>query len=106
MTPNLSRFVGVVEQDPESVCDLLPSTLDDTDSESESKGSYHLVRECNMLHLSENGATVGGGEEDDTYPIPRTPREQAEYEQEHLEQAKAREAEQGNECHNNRCPSP
>ena len=43
-----------------------------------------------MLHLSENRATAGG-EEDDAYLILRNPREQAEYDQERLEQAKAHE---------------
>jgi len=44
-----------------------------------------------MLHLSKNRAAAAGGEEDDMYPIPRTPVEQAEYEQ---------------ECHNGGCPGP
>ena len=58
-----------------------------------------------MLHLSEDGPATAGSEEDDAYPIPHTLREQAEYEQEHLERAKARKAEHANECHNGRCPS-
>jgi hypothetical protein len=83
--PALLGFVGMEEWDPESIYDLLPSTLGDTDSESGSKGSCHPVRECNMLHLSRNGAAAAPGEEDDGYPIPRTPREQPAYEQERLE---------------------
>jgi hypothetical protein len=83
--PALPGFVGMEEWDPESIYDLLPSTLGDTDSESGSKGSCHPVRECNMLHLSRNGAAAAPGEEDDGYPIPRTPREQPAYEQERLE---------------------
>jgi hypothetical protein len=75
MTPSLPRFVGMMEWDPESV----------TDSESRSEGSCHLVWECNMLHLLENGVAVVGGKEDDTYLIPRTLGEQVECEQEHLE---------------------
>jgi len=51
------------------------------------------MRECNMLHLSKNRATTGGGEEDDAYLILHNPREQAEYDQERLEQAKDHEAE-------------
>jgi hypothetical protein len=38
-----------------------------------------------MLHLSGNGVAAAAGEEDDGYPMPRTPGEQAAYEQEHLE---------------------
>ena len=81
MIPSLSRFMGMMERDIGSVYDLLPLTPDDPDS----KGSYHLVRQCNMLHLSKDGAVAVGGKEDDAYPIPRTPGEQAECEQEHLE---------------------
>ena len=73
--PNFIRFVRMMEHDPEFMYDLLPSTSGDTDSESGSEGSCHLVWERNMLHLSKNGATAAGGEEDDTYPIPRTPEE-------------------------------
>ena len=38
-----------------------------------------------MLHLLEDGVALAKNMEDDTYPIPRTPREQAEYDQERLE---------------------
>lgn len=69
--PNLSRFMGMVEQHPEFICILLPSTLGNTDSESSSDGSCHPARERNMLHLSSN-RTVVGGEEDYAYSIPRT----------------------------------
>jgi hypothetical protein len=82
--PSLPRFVGMVEWDPESIYDLLPSTLGDMDSESSSEGSYHPVWGCNMLHLLGNGTAVGG-EKDNAYAIPCTPGEQAEYKQEHLE---------------------
>ena len=75
MTVGSSRFVGMMEQDPKSVYDLLPMTPRNMDSESGSKGSFHSLIECNMLHLSEDGAAVAGGIEDDTYPIPRSPRE-------------------------------
>ena len=85
MAPNLSRFAGMMEQHPEYVYDLLPSTPGEMDSECDSEGSCHLVRECNMLHLSDNGATAAGGGEDDAYSIPRTPGEQAKYEHECLE---------------------
>jgi hypothetical protein len=76
MMPNLSGFMGMVEQDPKSVYDLLLSTPGKTDSESDSEGSCHPVRKCNMLHLLDNGVAIAKGEEDDTYLIPRTPREQ------------------------------
>ena len=75
----------MMEQEPKFVYDLLPMTPGNTDSESDSKGSYHPLRECNMLHLSENGAALAGGAEDNAYMIPCTPREQAKYDQEHLE---------------------
>ena len=75
MTPSPSRFVGMMERHPESVYDILSMTLGNTDSESDSKGSCHPLRECNMLHLSEDGAVLAGGTEDDAYPIPCTPRE-------------------------------
>ena len=80
MMPNHSEYIGMMERDPVSVYDLLPLTLDDIDSKSGSEGNCHLVRECNMLHHSE-----AGGEEDDTYPILRTPEQQSEYEKKHLE---------------------
>ena len=52
MTPNLSRFVGMMERNLESIYDFPPSTSYDTDSEPGFKGSYHPMRECNMLHVS------------------------------------------------------
>jgi hypothetical protein len=45
-----------MEQDPKSVYDLLSTTLGNMDFESDSEGSCHPLRECNMLHLSEDGA--------------------------------------------------
>ena len=48
------EFVGMMEQDPESIYDLLLVTPEDTDSESNSEGSCHPLRECNMLHLLED----------------------------------------------------
>ena len=45
------------------------------DTEFDSKGSYHPLRECNMLHLSEDGATLVEDAEDDAYLIPWTPKE-------------------------------
>jgi hypothetical protein len=59
-----------------------------------------------MLHLSEDGTAPTEDAEDDAYPIPCTPREQAEYNQEHLEQARAREVDQADERHNDGCLSP
>jgi hypothetical protein len=71
-----SRFVGTtVEWDSEPIYDLLSMTLGNTDSESDSEGSCDPLRECNMLHPSEDGAAMVGGMEDDAYPIPHTPRE-------------------------------
>jgi hypothetical protein len=88
MTPESSGFVGMMEQDPKSLYDLLLATPENTDSESDSKGSCHSLRECNMLHLSEDGTTLAEDTEDNAYLIPRTPGEQAEYNQECLEQAR------------------
>jgi len=51
-------------------------------------------------------AALAGGIEDDAYLIPCTPEEQAEYDQERLEWARAREAEQDNEHRDDECPSP
>jgi hypothetical protein len=73
--PSLFGFVGMMEWDPKFIYGLLPLTLGDTDSESRFERSSHLVRECNMLHLSKNGVAAAGGKEDDAYPILRTPRE-------------------------------
>jgi hypothetical protein len=100
-----SGYVGMMEWDPESVYDVLAMTPENIDFESIFEGSYHPLRECNMLHLSEDRAMAIEGVEDDTYPIPCTPRGQAEYDQEHLEQTKAREAEPANERRDNGCPS-
>ena len=58
-----------------------------------------------MLRLSEDGVAPAEDVEDDAYLIPCTPEEQAEYDQECLEQARAREADQANELHDNGCPS-
>ena len=93
MTLGSFGFVGMVERDSKSIYNLLSMTLGNTDSESDSKRSYHPLRECNLLHLLEDGVAAVGGTEDDDYLIPHTLREQAEYNQEHLERARAREAE-------------
>ena len=50
-------------------------------------------------------AALAGGVEDDAYLIPRTLEEQAEYDQERLEQARAREADQANERRDDGSPS-
>jgi len=94
-----------MEQDSESIYDLPPSTSGKTNPKFDSKGSYHPVRECNMLHLSDNGVAAAEGGEDDAYLIPCTLGEQEEYEQERLEQARVREAKHANERHDNGCPS-
>jgi hypothetical protein len=104
--PESSRFVGMLEQDLESIYDLLLATLEKTDSKSDSMGSCHPLRECNMLHLLEDGVAPTEDVEDDAYPIPRTPREQATYNQEHLEQDKAREVDQADERRDDGCLSP
>jgi hypothetical protein len=67
----------MMEQDPESIYDLLLATPENTDSESDSEGSCHTLGECNMLHLSEDGVAPAKDAEDNTYPILRTPGEQA-----------------------------
>ena len=51
MTLSPSGFVGMMERDPESVYDLLSTTLENMDSMSNFEGSYHPLRESNMLHL-------------------------------------------------------
>jgi hypothetical protein len=56
-----SRFVGMMERHPESIYNLLLMTPRNMDSESNSKRSYHRLRECNMLHLSEDRAVAVGG---------------------------------------------
>ena len=73
--PGSSGFVGMMEQEPESVYDLLPTTPRNKDSKSDFEVRYHPLRECNMLHLSEDGAAPAEDTEDDAYPIPCTPRE-------------------------------
>ena len=85
MTPKFSRFVGMMEWDPESLYDLLLATPENMDSESDSEGSCHSQRECNMLHLSEDGAAPTEDAEDNASLIPCTLGEQAEYDQECLE---------------------
>ena len=74
----------MVERDLESLYDLLLATPKNMDSKSNSKGSCHSSRECNMLHLSEDAAAPAEDVEDNTYLSPRTPREQVEYDQECL----------------------
>jgi hypothetical protein len=70
-----SRFMGMMEQDLECIYDLLLATPENTDSESNSEGSCHPLRECNMLRHSEDGVASAEDAEDDTYSIPRTPGE-------------------------------
>jgi hypothetical protein len=89
MTPESPRFMGMMERDLESLYDLLLATPENTDSESDFEESCPPLRECNMLHLSKNRAAPVEDAEDDAYRIPRTPREQAEYDQEHLERARS-----------------
>jgi hypothetical protein len=62
----------MMERDLESLYDLLLATPENTNFESDSEGSCRLLRECNMLRLSEDGATLAKDAEDDAYPIPRT----------------------------------
>ena len=78
-TPDSPGLMGMMERDPESLYDLLLVTPESTDFESDSKGSCPPLRECNMLHPSEDGAAPVEDTEDDTYLIPRTLEEQAEY---------------------------
>ena len=75
MMPESSRFVGMMERDLESLYDLLLATPENMNSESDSEGSCHSPRECNMLHLSEDGAAPAEDVEDDAYPTALTPRE-------------------------------
>jgi hypothetical protein len=72
-TPASFGFVGMMERDPKYVYDLLLATLENMDSKSDSEGSCHPLRECNMLHLSEDGAALAEDADNDAYPIPRTP---------------------------------
>jgi hypothetical protein len=91
MASNSPRFMGMMERDPESLYDLLLATPKNMDSRSDYEGSYPPPRECNMLCLSKDGVAPAEGVEDDTYLIPCTSGEQAEYGQECLERARARE---------------
>ena len=74
MTLESFRFVRMMERDLKSLYDLLLATPKNTDSKSNSEGSCHSPRECNMLHLSEDGAAPMEDAGDDAYPIPCTPR--------------------------------
>jgi hypothetical protein len=104
--PDYLGFTGMMEQDPESLYDLLLATPENTNSKSDSEESCPPLRECNMLHLSEDGAALAEDTEDNAYQIPHTPREQVEYNQERLERARAREADQADAHRDHRCPSP
>jgi hypothetical protein len=75
----------MMEREPESLYDLLLATPENMNSEFDSEGSCPLPRECNMLHLSEDGVAPVEDMEDDAYLIPHTLGEQAEYDQERLE---------------------
>jgi hypothetical protein len=77
--PSPFGFLGMTEQDLESIYNLLSMTPRNMNPEFDSKGSYHLLRECNMLHLSKDGAAMAGATEDNAYLIPCTPGEQAKY---------------------------
>jgi hypothetical protein len=61
-----------MEQDLESLYNLLLATPANTYSESDSEGRSPPLRECNMLHLLEDGVVPAEDAEDDAYPIPRT----------------------------------
>jgi hypothetical protein len=49
------QVCGMMEQDPKFIYDLLSMTPGNMDFESDSKGSCHPLRECNMFNLSEDG---------------------------------------------------
>jgi hypothetical protein len=70
MMTESSRFVGMLEQDLESIYDLLLAIPENMNSESNSEGSCHSLRECNMLHLSEEEVALVKDTEDDAY-LPR-----------------------------------
>ena len=72
--PDSPEFVGMMERDPESLYDFLLDTPKNTNSEFDFEGSCHSPRECNMLHLSEDGAAPAEDVEDNAYPIPCNPR--------------------------------
>jgi hypothetical protein len=74
-TPDSPGLVEMMEQDPESLYDLLLATPENTDSESDSDRSCPPLRECNMLRLSEDGAAMAEDAEDNAYLISRTPEE-------------------------------
>ena len=78
MMSESSGFVGMMERDLESLYDLLLATPENIDSESNFKGSCRSLRECNMLHLSEDGIALAEYIGDDAYLIPRTLGEWAE----------------------------
>ena len=65
----------MMERDLESLYDLLLATPENTDPKSNSEGSCPPLRECNMLHRSEDRATPTEDAEDDAYLIPRIPEE-------------------------------
>ena len=67
--------MGIMERDLESIYDLLLTTPKNTDFKFDYEGSCHPLRECNMLHLSEDGAVLMEDIEDDAYLIPWTPKE-------------------------------
>ena len=71
---NSLGFMGMMERDPESLYDLLLVTSETMDSESNSEGSCPPLRECNILHLSDDGAALAEDAKGDAYLIPRTPR--------------------------------
>jgi hypothetical protein len=77
MMPDSLRFVGMMEQDLESLYDLLLATPENMDSESNLEGSCPPLRDCNMLYLLEDGAALAEDVEDDAYLIPHTLGEQA-----------------------------
>lgn len=58
-----------------------------------------------MLHLSGAGAVAEGGGEDEPASIQRTPEEQAAYELERLERARAHEVDLANEHQDGEFPS-
>ena len=70
-----SGFVGMMELDLESIYDLLLVTPENMDYESNSEGSCHSLKECNMLHLSKDEVALAEAIKDDAYLIPHTPGE-------------------------------
>ena len=51
--PTDSKFVGVVEHDPETLYGLLAEELESSSSSDSSKGSHHPSRECFMTQTPE-----------------------------------------------------